>query len=84
MSLIETFARRAEHLTTALATLNRGVRPATIRDWRRRGLLTPCGGTPNRPPYRLKDVDNARRTGTGPGPPHLVPGLRAPPASRRR
>ncbi|MFE5662442.1 MerR family transcriptional regulator [Streptomyces niveus] len=48
-------------LTTELAALNCGVRPATIRDWRRRGLLTPCGGTPKRPLYRYEDVEAARR-----------------------
>ncbi|WP_405799300.1 MerR family transcriptional regulator [Streptomyces sp. NBC_01506] len=48
-------------LTTALAALNCGVRPATIRDWVRRGILTPSGGTPKRPLYRLEDVENARR-----------------------
>lgn len=47
-------------LTTALAALNCGVRPATIRDWRRRGILAPCGGTPKRPLYRLEDVEAAR------------------------
>lgn len=47
-------------LTTALAALNCGVRPATIRDWRRRGILVPCGGTPKRPLYRFEDVEAAR------------------------
>jgi hypothetical protein len=47
-------------LTTKLAALNCGVQPATIRDWVRRGILTPCGGTPKRPVYRLEDVETAR------------------------
>ncbi|MFI8988647.1 hypothetical protein ACIG63_27165 [Streptomyces antimycoticus] len=47
-------------VTTDLAALNCGVRPATIRDWVRRGLLTRCGGTPRRPLYRLADVEAAR------------------------
>ncbi|MFF9688975.1 MerR family transcriptional regulator [Streptomyces sp. NPDC014623] len=47
-------------LTTKLAALNCGVQPATIRDWVRRGILAPCGGTPKRPVYRLADVEAAR------------------------
>lgn len=47
-------------LTTKLAALSAGVQPATIRDWVRRGILTPCGGTPKRPVYRITDVQNAR------------------------
>ncbi|MFE5852540.1 hypothetical protein ACFQ61_04875 [Streptomyces sp. NPDC056500] len=43
------FAQRSERLTTELAALNCGVKPATIRDWVRRGILTPCAGTPKRP-----------------------------------
>ncbi|WP_405710060.1 helix-turn-helix domain-containing protein [Streptomyces xanthophaeus] len=47
-------------LTTSGAALACGVRPATIRDWVRRGLLARCGGTPKRPIYRLQDVLAAR------------------------
>ncbi|WP_327268796.1 helix-turn-helix domain-containing protein [Streptomyces sp. NBC_01218] len=47
-------------LTTSMAAMSAGVAPATIRDWRRRGLLTPCGGSPKRPLYRLADVNAAR------------------------
>ncbi|MFD8640833.1 hypothetical protein ACFV14_11045 [Streptomyces zaomyceticus] len=47
-------------LTTSLAALAAGVRPATIRDWVRRGILTRCGGTPLRPLYRVEDVQAAR------------------------
>jgi DNA-binding transcriptional MerR regulator len=48
-----------------------GVQLATIRDWRRRGLLTPVrGSTPLRPRYLARDVlaasvaPKARRTNT--------------------
>lgn len=47
-------------LTTKLAARACGVAPATIRDWVRRGILTPCGGTPKRPIYRIEDVQAAR------------------------
>lgn len=47
-------------LTTSMAALNCGVKPATIRDWVRRGILTRCGGTPKRPVYRIDDVEAAR------------------------
>jgi predicted site-specific integrase-resolvase len=43
-----------------MAALNCGVKPGTIRDWVRRGILTRCGGTPKRPIYRLEDVEKAR------------------------
>jgi hypothetical protein len=46
--------------TTKLAARACGVQPATIRDWVRRGILTPCGGTPKRPLYRVEDVKAAR------------------------
>lgn len=47
-------------MTTALAAEAADVAPATIRDWRRRGLLTPCGGTPRRPLFRMEDVAAAQ------------------------
>lgn len=47
-------------LTTRLAAMSCGVQPATIRDWVRRGILAPCGGTPKRPVYRIPDVEAAR------------------------
>ncbi|MGW6243850.1 hypothetical protein [Streptomyces roseolus] len=47
-------------LTTSLAALATGVKPATIRDWVRRGILTRCGGSPLRPLYRIEDVQAAR------------------------
>lgn len=34
-----------------------GVQPDTVRQWRRRGLIAPCGGTARHPLYRLDDVD---------------------------
>ncbi|MFE9853567.1 MULTISPECIES: hypothetical protein [Streptomyces] len=47
-------------LTTSMAAMSADVAPATIRDWRRRGILTPCGGSPKRPLYRVADVHAAR------------------------
>lgn len=35
-----------------------GVQQDTVRQWRRRGLITPCGGTPRRPLYRLDELDH--------------------------
>ncbi|MEU9400558.1 hypothetical protein [Streptomyces sp. NPDC048242] len=43
-------------LTTSLAAMAAGVSPDTIRDWKRRKILTPCGGSPRRPVYRVDDV----------------------------
>lgn len=44
-------------LTAREAALLVGVQPATIRDWRRRGLLIPTrGSTPHRPLYLGPDV----------------------------
>lgn len=34
------------------------VQPSTLRQWRRRGLIAPCGGTPRRPLYSLDDLDS--------------------------
>jgi hypothetical protein len=49
-------------LTAREAALLVGVQPATIRDWRRRGLLTPTrGSTPHRPLYLGPDVLAAAR-----------------------
>lgn len=45
---------------TKVAALAVGVDPATIRDWRRRGLLAARGGSPRRPLYDLRDVRRAR------------------------
>ncbi|WP_457541886.1 hypothetical protein [Streptomyces filamentosus] len=38
-------------LTAAEAALLAGVLPATIRQWRHRGFLTPVGGTTRAPLY---------------------------------
>lgn len=35
-----------------------GVQQDTVRQWRRRGLIAPCGGTPRRPLYRLDAIDS--------------------------
>ncbi|MFB7225628.1 MerR family transcriptional regulator [Streptomyces sp. NPDC056227] len=44
-------------LTTRDAALLVGVQPATIRDWRRRGLLTPVrGSTPKRPLFHGPEI----------------------------
>lgn len=43
-------------LTTTQAAMASGVKPGTIRDWVRRGILTRCGGSPRRPIYRVEDV----------------------------
>jgi predicted site-specific integrase-resolvase len=34
-----------------------GVDPGTVRQWRRRGHLTPVGGTERHPLYALDEVD---------------------------
>ena len=47
---------RRRLLPAELAALAAGIQPSTIRDWRRRGLLTPTGGTARRPLYALADV----------------------------
>ncbi|MFJ2579983.1 MerR family transcriptional regulator [Kitasatospora aureofaciens] len=48
------------YVTTKLAALAAGVEPSTIRDWVRRGLLRPCGGSTRRPIYRITDIHNAK------------------------
>ncbi|NUP37021.1 MAG: MerR family transcriptional regulator [Streptomyces sp.] len=47
-------------LPAPLAAALVGVSTATLRDWRRRGLLAPVGGTPRRPLYAAADVLAAR------------------------
>lgn len=51
---------RRRLLPADLAALAAGIQPDTIRDWRRRGLLKPAGGTPRRPLYALADVYAAK------------------------
>ncbi|WP_055527181.1 MerR family transcriptional regulator [Streptomyces graminilatus] len=46
-------------LTASMAARACGVKPATIRDWVRRGILTRAGGSPKRPYYRVTDVTEA-------------------------
>ena len=43
-----------------LAAALAGVSPATVRDWRRRGILAPVGGTERKPLYAAADVLAAR------------------------
>jgi len=43
-------------LTTAQAAGQVGVTPATVRDWKRRGLLAPAGGTQRAPLWRASDL----------------------------
>jgi len=47
-------------LPADLAALAAGVQPSTIRDWRRRGLIKPVGGTDRRPLYAVADVHAAK------------------------
>lgn len=51
---------RRRLLPADLAAIATGVQPATIRDWRRRGLLTPAAGTERRPLYALADIYAAK------------------------
>jgi DNA-binding transcriptional MerR regulator len=48
-------------LPADLAALAAGVKPSTLRDWRRRGLITPVGGTERRPLYALADLHTAKQ-----------------------
>lgn len=47
-------------LPADLAAFAVQVQPATIRDWRRRGLLKPAAGTARRPLYALEDLHAAK------------------------
>lgn len=47
-------------LTTELAAEAAGVRPATIRDWRRRRLLKPVAGSSRYPLYTVDAVTAAK------------------------
>lgn len=48
-------------VNTDAAALHLGVAPATVRDWKRRGLLEPVGGTQRHPLWRVEDLDRAAR-----------------------
>lgn len=48
------------YLTTELAAQAAGVKPDTIRDWRRRGILTPSAGSPRYPLYTVDAVTAAK------------------------
>nr|WP_173295549.1 hypothetical protein [Streptomyces sp. F2] len=50
----------ARLLPAELAALAVGVKPATLRVWRFRGLLVPSGGTDRRPLYSLADLHAAK------------------------
>jgi hypothetical protein len=41
------------------AALYLGIAPATLRDWKRRGLVQPVGGTARHPLWRVADLDTA-------------------------
>jgi hypothetical protein len=43
-------------VNTDAAALHLGVAPATLRDWKRRGLITPAGGTTRHPLWALADL----------------------------
>ena len=47
-------------LTTREAAFVLGLKGATIRDWRRRGLITPVGGTPRHPIWSTEQLRAAR------------------------
>jgi DNA-binding transcriptional MerR regulator len=50
----------ARSLPADLAARAAGVQPATLRDWRRRGLIRPVGGTARHPEYALADLYAAK------------------------
>lgn len=47
-------------LSTGEAAFILGIAAATIRDWRRRGLITPAGGTERKPLWSVTDLIAAR------------------------
>lgn len=47
-------------LTTDLAAQAAGVKPATIRDWVRRGILHRAAGSPRHPLYTVDAVTSAK------------------------
>lgn len=47
-------------LSTGEAAFILGIAAATIRDWRRRGLITPAGGTERKPLWSVPDLIAAR------------------------
>ncbi|MEU9661908.1 MULTISPECIES: MerR family transcriptional regulator [Streptomyces] len=48
------------YLTTELAAKAAGVKPDTIRDWKRRGILHRSAGSPRYPLYTVDAVDAAK------------------------
>ena len=51
----------ARLLPADLAARAAGVQPATLRDWRRRGLIQPAGGTTRRPLYDVNQLYSAKQ-----------------------
>ncbi|MFC8520798.1 MerR family transcriptional regulator [Streptomyces sp. NPDC057257] len=47
-------------LTTELAAQAAGVKPATVRDWVRRGILQRAAGSPRHPLYTVDAVTAAK------------------------
>lgn len=48
-------------LPAPLAAAWLGISTATLRDWRRRGLITPVAGTDRRPLYAAADLERAQQ-----------------------
>lgn len=51
----------ARLLPADLAARAAGVQPSTLRDWRRRGLITPAGGSERRPLYDVQQLYAAQQ-----------------------
>jgi DNA-binding transcriptional MerR regulator len=51
----------ARLLPSDLAAVAAGVKPSTLRDWRRRGLISPAGGTDRHPLYDLRHLHAAKQ-----------------------
>lgn len=60
MGLMEYASLPPGQLTTKQAAMACGVKPDTIRDWVRRGVLKRSGGSPRRPIFRVEDVMAAK------------------------
>lgn len=48
-------------LPAPLAAAWLGISTATLRDWRRRGLVTPVAGTERHPLYAVADLERAQQ-----------------------
>lgn len=62
MAIVVTIERMAYYppLPASLAAALVGISTATLRDWRRKGLIRPVGGSPRKPVYLAADVLAAR------------------------